>query len=69
MKEGEGYKRRRIPLQNGSSKKNQKRNIYVTKNLNICISIREIYKNTPSSDLTEEYSSFQIVCFIHSDTN
>ena len=28
-----------------------------------------IYKNIPFLDLTEEYFSFPLVCFSHSDTN
>ena len=69
MKEENGYKRRRIPSQGGSSE-NQKRNDCVTKNLNICISLREIYKNIPSSDLTEEYFLFKLfVLFILTPTS
>ena len=41
-KKGREYKRRRIPLQMGSSEKREK-NHFVTKNLNIWIGLRVIY--------------------------
>ena len=61
------YKKERIPLQSEHQKKRE-RNHFVTKNLHICISLRDIYINVPSSDLTEECFSFQLVRLSHSNT-
>ena len=61
------YKKERIPLQSEHQKKRE-RNHFVTKNLHICISLRDIYINVPSSDLTEECFSFQLVRLSHFNT-
>ena len=53
MKEGKRRKKGRTPLQGGSWEKPEKSHC-VTKNYNFYISLREIYKNIPYSDLTEE---------------
>ena len=52
-KEGKKYKRDELP-HGEDDEKNQRKHHYVTKNYNFCISLREIYKNIHSSDLTEK---------------
>ena len=62
----EGYDERKkwsIKLMNSltEGEKNQRKYDCVTKNCNLCISLREIYKNIPSLNLTEE-SIFCLNC-------
>ena len=61
------YKRERFPLQVGEEKRKKERHC-ITKNLNICRILGDIYKNLPFSDLTEECFSFQFVLIDHSYT-
>ena len=67
LKKGIEYKRRRIPLQKGSSK-NQKRNHLVT-NLKYLYKSENIYKNIPFSSMAKKSFSFQLVHLSHSNTN
>ena len=55
------YKRERIPLQCGGR---EERNHFITKNLNIYISLRDKYKNIPSSDLTYECFLFNLFVLV-----
>ena len=63
-KEGRKYKRDELP-HGGDDEKNQRKHHYVTKNYNFCISLREIYKNIHSLNLTKEAFFVQIVCSFH----
>ena len=58
------YKRDELP-HGRDDEKNQRKYHYVIKNYNFCINLREIYKNIPSSNLTEEAFFVQTVCSFH----
>ena len=53
----------------GIMRKTKKKNHYVIENCNFCISLREIYKNIPSSNLTENNFLVQTICLINFNTN
>jgi len=66
-KEQKKYKGKKTPLHEGDRK--NKKNLLQLRTLNTCTSLRYIHKNRPSSNLTKECFSLQIVLLNHSTTN